>query len=200
MFYLMLLFGFPCHKVNRRRLNILHNVNDSYLSIGLFQIALFEVQKLVNFVVLEFVSTFHIDVKWPAHINKVFICSNIFCQISLLGFLSTENMVLFSWFQSFVQNFVPLGVIRAFPFVNYLLCFYGHLVVCKYILYLLLFPQYYDGIVCVSLEYLQCNNICNMVYTTNVANVFRRSENLLEYDAVEAISILLCNVSSLYSI
>jgi len=59
----MLLFGFPCHKVNGGTLNILQNVNISDLSIGLFLRQLFEVQILVNFVVLEFVSSFHIDVK-----------------------------------------------------------------------------------------------------------------------------------------
>lgn len=135
MFYLMLLFGFPCHKVNRGILNILHNVNISDLSIGLFLRQLFEIQILVNFVVLEFVSSFHIDVKWLAHINKVFIYSNIFSQISLLGFLSTENMVLFSWVQCFVQNFLE-SLVQSTLWTIFCVR-YGHLGVCKHILYIL---------------------------------------------------------------
>jgi hypothetical protein len=55
-------------------------------------------------------------------INKVLTCANIFFQISVLGFLSTENVVLFSWIQSFLQNIVLLGDTRAILFLKYRLC------------------------------------------------------------------------------
>jgi hypothetical protein len=39
-----------------------------------------------------------------------------------------------------------------------------------------------------------------MLYAANDANFVRRSENLLEYEAFEAISIILGNISSTYFI
>ena len=113
---------FPAVKWTVWRLNILHNVNISDIWIWMFLGPLFQVHGLVNFVVLEFVSYFHIHVKWTMPINKVLTCANIFFQISVLGFLSTENVVLFSWIQSFLQNIVLLGDTRAILFLKYRLC------------------------------------------------------------------------------
>jgi hypothetical protein len=55
---------------------------------------LFEVQVLVNFVVLDLVSSFHIDVKWPTLINTDFTSSNILFKIFLKEFFGPQK----TWF------------------------------------------------------------------------------------------------------